>query len=347
MLAVIDCGTTNTRVYVLDRGRSVIGVGERHVGVRDTSMTGSKDALRQGLCLAIGQAVENAGVTLADIRMAIASGMITSEIGLIELPHLVAPVGLEELSENVYLAKPFEVLPLDLPVLFIRGVRNNYGEAVLQNIRHVDFMRGEEVQVMGILDEYDIHEPTNIVVLSSHTKIIHTSAQRKIEACMTTISGQLYEAICKQTNVGKSLEVVSEETSGGYSFEEVVRVATEVTNDMGLDRCLLIPRFMQVLLQTDYKERNLFIDTAIAVDDMKIFSEFEEQGYLSDSYVLFGHKVRCELYANLLRKKYGDNIRITQVYDKSRLADLTVQGALVVAERYMRQHNFVKKTKEM
>ena len=81
--AVIDCGTTNTRVYIVDREGKIIASGERRVGVRNTSMTGSKDTLRNGLCEAIEEAAANAKIALKDISFAIASGMITSEIGLI------------------------------------------------------------------------------------------------------------------------------------------------------------------------------------------------------------------------------------------------------------------------
>ena len=98
--AVIDCGTTNTRVYIVDREGKIIASGERRVGVRNTSMTGSKDTLRNGLCEAIEEAAANAKIALKDISFAIASGMITSEIGLIELPHLIAPVGLEDLAAH-------------------------------------------------------------------------------------------------------------------------------------------------------------------------------------------------------------------------------------------------------
>lgn len=37
---------------------------------------------------------------------------------------------------------------------------------------------------------------------------------------------------------------------------------------------------------------------AIAADDLNAFHEMREQGYLSDRYLLYGHKSRCELYGN-------------------------------------------------
>ena len=42
MFAVIDCGTTMTRIYMTD-GREVLASGRKKIGVRDTSITGSRE----------------------------------------------------------------------------------------------------------------------------------------------------------------------------------------------------------------------------------------------------------------------------------------------------------------
>ena len=321
MFAVIDCGTTNTRVYIVNEQHKIIATGERRVGVRNTSMTGSKDALRNGLYEAISEAVANANLKISDIPFAIASGMITSEIGLMEIPHLVAPIGIDELAKNVKIVPGNEIVPIDIPIMFIRGIRNDYGDnATLHDIRNVDFMRGEETQMIGIIREFNIAEPTN--------------GEKKVTSSLTTISGQLYEAVCTATMVGKSLSEVENEQSGGYSFEEIVSIARDVVENVGLDRCFLIPRFMQVLLKTDYRERRAFIDAAIAIDDLKALKEFDRQKNTAKRYILFGHQSRCDLYEYLLKQQYGDSIEVIKVSDKEKLGELTVKGAVEVANRY-------------
>ena len=335
MFAVIDCGSTNTRVYILNGDSKIVSNAFRKVGVRNTSMTGSTDELRDGLCEAIFEAVEKAGVKPSDIEYAIASGMITSEIGLMEIPHLVAPVGIEDLAKNVKIVRGREIMPFDIPIMFIRGIRNNYGDnATLADINNVDFMRGEETQVVGILDDLKLKEPVNVLVLSSHTNIIHTNKDGKVEACMTTLSGQLFEAIINQTNVGKSLAECTKEESGGYTFEEIVEIAANCVHTTGLVRCFLIPRFMQVLLKTNYKERHTFIDAAIAVDDMNAIKSFDKKGYKAKTYILFGHESRCEMYSYLIKKEYGDDINIISNSDKERLSEFTIKGAVNIANLY-------------
>ena len=58
----IDCGTTNSRVYVVDDRGSIISKATRHVGVRNTSMTGSRKCLEDGLREAVTEAIEASGI---------------------------------------------------------------------------------------------------------------------------------------------------------------------------------------------------------------------------------------------------------------------------------------------
>ena len=98
MFAVIDCGTTMTRIYIVDENQQIIASGRKKVGVRDTSITGSRDTLRSGVTELFFEVLEENRIPDKQVEFAIASGMITSEVGLIEIPHLVAPVGLHQLS---------------------------------------------------------------------------------------------------------------------------------------------------------------------------------------------------------------------------------------------------------
>ena len=334
MIAVIDCGTTNTRIYIVSEAREIIASGTREIGVRNTSITGSKDALKDGIEKLFAGILKDNNIAIKDISFALASGMITSEIGLLEIPHLVAPAGIEELSENIKIVTDPAVLDIGVPVHFIRGVRNDYGRnATIRDIRMCDFLRGEEVQCMGILNELKPVLPLNVVVLSSHTKIIHLDRQGKILRCMTTISGQLYNALKDATNVGKSIIPAEGEKPGGYSFEEVVETARECVEHAGLGRTMLMPRFMQVLLETSSDERILFINAAIAVDDIKAFMEFKSQGYDTRNYLFFGHESRCSLYTYLIRKEFGEDIKIESIYDNDIIAGLTVKGSAAVASK--------------
>ena len=125
-IATIDCGTTNSRVYVVNEEAEVLGKASKKVGVKDTASTGSTETLKTGLKEAYYAAVEGAGLESKDIAFIISSGMITSELGLKELPHLWAPAGMQELADNITKVHDTSVFPIDKPVYFVRGIKNRY-----------------------------------------------------------------------------------------------------------------------------------------------------------------------------------------------------------------------------
>lgn len=331
MFAVIDCGTTMTRIYIVNEDREIVASGRKKVGVRDTSITGSRDKLRDGVQTLFFEVLEENQIPESEVAFAIASGMITSEVGLIEIPHLVAPAGLKQLTEGIEKVEDPAVLDLGRPIYFVRGVRNDYPEAKAQYLRRVDFMRGEEVQCIGIMKHLKLSYPCNFVALSSHTKVMYINQKEEIEASSTTISGQLFEAICSSTNIGKSLIKTEGETPGGYSDEELIEIAADCVKNAGLARTMLMPRFLQVLMRTDSHEREVFMDAAIAADDLNTFHEMRKQGYVSDRYILYGHENRCKLYTYMLKKEFGPQTIIESIYEKEELDYLTVRGSVEVA----------------
>lgn len=333
MFSVIDCGTTFSRVYIIDDNRQIIADASTKIGVRDMVLNGTKDILKSALIRLFHEALEKCALAVQNISFAIASGMITSEIGLIEIPHITAPAGIEELYNAVVAVNDPEVLPIGVPVYFVPGVKNKYRkDAGAYDLMDIDFMRGEEVQCVGILKQ-DVSVPCSIVTLSSHTKVIYIDENRKIAASNTTISGQLYDAILNHTSIGKSLVENEDEPAGGYTYQELIQIACDCVAKTGLGRTLMMPRFMQVLIQSNVWERKVFTNAAIAADDMKAFEDMRRRGLANDRYIIYGQENRCEMYQWMLRKFFGDSLKITCISDRDQIAKLTVMGCIAVAER--------------
>lgn len=334
MFSIIDCGTTNTRVYILDDSYRIIGKGARKAGVRDTAITGSKNVLQDGIKEAFFIALKEANARLEDIKFAIASGMITSELGLIDIPHITAPAGLDEISQSVVVVQDTSVFPLDIPVMFIRGIKNNYGSTGLSGIRSIDFMRGEETQVIGILKELGAKVPLNVIVLSSHTKLIHIDQEEKIAGSITTISGQIYEAVKKETSIGKCFIGEKNGYSEEFFSKEILNIAYDSVTKSGFLRTLLMPRFMEVLLQTNWYERKFFVDCAIASEDMKILNEAKGlMGFnLDTDFILVGNVERCRIYDHLIRNIEGFKGSILSISDIYKVDMLAINGAVEIAK---------------
>jgi 2-dehydro-3-deoxygalactonokinase len=332
--ATIDCGTTNSRVYIVDENAKTIGQAENKVGVRDTAIHGNNQALKKGLTETFYQALEAANVYLSEVRFIISSGMITSEIGLLEIPHLWAPAGMTELAKNIKKVHDISIFPVDIPIYFIRGIKNLYNPktATIKNVGKLDFMRGEETQIAGLFALYDITPPFTTVVLSSHTKFIPVDGLKNILGSVTTVSGQVYEAIVKETFVGKSIREDGNFDEENYFDEEIVHAAFYWLEESGFLRSLLIPRFMDTLLATKWYERKLFMESIIASEDIKAMSQLKDFDFPSDAmFILIGPQKRSLIYEYLLKEKMKIK-NILKITNKQDIDHLSITGALNLAK---------------
>ena len=333
MFAVIDCGSTNTRVYLIDEDK-VISKGEVHIGVQDTINSGSNQKLKDGIKEAFEVAAKEASISLQDIQYAVASGMITSEIGLMAIPHLVAPVSLEELANHVQIVNDPTIFPLPIPVVLVRGIKNDCGESHWDNIRKIDLMRGEETQAFGLLAQLAPILPINIVELGSTTKLIHIDKEGRIAGSITTLSGQVYDAVKKGTFLGGCIkdDEKSPKDSEFYS-EEIVKRACDCVQKAGFLRTLLFTRFIQFTLPTTAQERKFFMESAIAADDLKIFDEAQELGFdLNTDFIIVGNKGRSRIYEALIKEKVNNQKKIISVCEKKDIEMLAVRGAIEIVK---------------
>ena len=160
----IDGGTTNTRVnLVKDRQiidtRKIARGAKAGIDDKDGLKIALKDAIRdlldsnsidgtpieciEGSNCATADGAKKAGIRESDVIRILASGMITSEFGLYELPHLTAPAGIKELHDSMAEVSFPEISPI--PFVFIRGIKVNSDK-----LCDFDMMRGEETELVGI-----------------------------------------------------------------------------------------------------------------------------------------------------------------------------------------------------
>lgn len=332
-LVVIDSGTTNSRVRVL-RGDRLIGGAMAAVGVVDTAKSGSNAALKRGLRQAFDQALKDAGTLPGEVRQAVAFGMITSELGVVELPHLVAPVGLDDLAAAMHDMAADEFLPA--PTAFVRGIKNRVEPtAGVAALPRMDFMRGEETQAMGLLEAHRPALPTTIVILSSHTKFISVDEDGRILGSVTTLSGQLFAAICKETFLASAVRDEPEDACPpGYFDAAIVDEGYGIVTAGGLNRALLMTRFMQVLMRTHWYERKLFLESLIAGEDLRCLRDFEALDFPTrTSLHLIGAPDRCAVFRHLIQRHQVFLGPVVELSDPEAIDRLGLAGALALIQR--------------
>ena len=122
---VIDCGTTTLRVTLLDAQRHPVDTIRAEGGVRHTAIDGHNGRLRAMLRESIAALLARNGLAAADVARCVAYGMITSNMGLLEIPHVPAPADAAALRAHMQQRVFEDIAPF--PIAFIPGVRNFAG----------------------------------------------------------------------------------------------------------------------------------------------------------------------------------------------------------------------------
>jgi 2-dehydro-3-deoxygalactonokinase len=335
-IATIDCGTTNSRVYIVNEKGNVLTRASKKVGVRDTAIHGSNEVLKEGLREVFQLALKQAGINSTEIGCILSSGMITSELGLIEIPHLWAPCDIDTLAANITRVDGLNVFPDDIPVYFVRGIKNIFDPATISpyDVGTLDFMRGEEAQVAGLLECEELETPAIVTILSSHTKFIPIDENQQVLGSVTTLSGQLYEAILKETFVGKSVRSEDNFDDSDYFNPEIVDLAYEEILRSGFLRSLMYVRFLDTLVHSSWYDRRLFAEALLAAEDMRALHQVKElTGISSNNYTLIGMKRRCQIYEHLLKSKLVQGCTVKTITAEEEIDQLSITGVISLAHK--------------
>lgn len=256
----IDTGTTNTRVC-LWAATGCIGQGASPLGVRATVLTGDTRALKTGVAQLCQQVLHDAGLTADADVVVIAAGMITSGLGLAELPHLSAPVSLEALATGMTCRYIDDFLPQ--PVWFIPGVKNSPPSLSLAHIEAMDMMRGEETETAALLAGGAAAADSLVLLPGSHTKMVRITEQGEIGACITTLSGELLDVISKNTLVADALDSRFCDDIN----EAMLRRGAALCRQVGLPRVCFTIRIMAMFADLSRNQRaNVLLGAMLDAD---------------------------------------------------------------------------------
>ena len=196
----IDSGTTNSRIWLM-RDLEIVAKRNVPIGVRNTAMDGNNRALMEGIRQAVLE-LRHVNSSISP-RLVVAAGMITSNLGLHELDHALAPAGVEELSSKIERRTFPEIEGISF--YFIPGVRSGPPKADLNNANDIDVVRGEETEVMGFLQNLALQGPLLYIHLGSHTKLIKVDNANRITGGASTLGGEVLQSVQQQTILKDSL----------------------------------------------------------------------------------------------------------------------------------------------
>lgn len=178
-LITVDWGTSNFRAALLDDEGSVLD--------RIQAPKGMLQLEKPALATTLTDLLEPWLATLPDVPILMA-GMIGSADGLVEVPYLECPASLDDIAEAL---APVPNLEGGRRAHIVPGLR---GRSI--SGAH-DVMRGEEIQILGALQQTD-SEAQTVCLPGTHSKWVMLDG-RRVTAFSTCMTGDVYAALRSHT----------------------------------------------------------------------------------------------------------------------------------------------------
>lgn len=324
-IATIDTGTSNTRVKLWNKGK-IVSKSFAGVGVRDTAITGSKAKLYQGVREAIKTALEKIDMRASEVDLFLASGMITSNVGLYEVPHVCAPAGIDELAKGMVSAQIDEVI--DKPIWFVPGIKNQLKDININTCEEMDIMRGEETETIGIIENLKIEGPAVVVLPGSHSKFVSINESGQITGCLTTLAGELLSVITNNTILANALNNSFVEEIN----EELIIAGADYSKKVGLNRTLFTTRILDQFTTYSVNDKANFLLGAVLETDLFAVKNSRAIRVSPDQKVIIGGGNVSKIAFEILIKR--DDYFTGKVYivDDGLMEDMSGLGCIAAAK---------------
>ena len=263
-IIAIDGGTTNTRASLWDAPGICLDIVKSEIGVRITSIEGSNASLKAAVKGLLEQLLQRNQITYEQVEGIYACGMITSKEGLTELPHLIAPAGMQDFVAGLAKVELPDVAPL--PIHFVRGLKNRDGNGLtLCDLEKMDVMRGEETETLALLDLFGNENGTLFALPGSHTKFVSVDAEGKMIGCLSSLAGELLSAVTLNTILAGA---VGKQFAGADYNKEMLLAGYRTARDTSLARAAFSTRMLQMFIPSNEQDRASFLLGAVLENDV-------------------------------------------------------------------------------
>ena len=211
----VDWGTSNFRARLVSiPDLQILKEVKSSQGIKETFALWQKEGGdREGFFLDfIKDQIKNFDCQIQAPYKIIISGMASSTIGMKELPYASLPFKSD--GSTLYVDN-FEGRWFSEEISLISGVRSSS-----------DVIRGEEVQVVGLISEKDKQGTSVFILPGTHSKHV-MSENGVVTDFRTYMTGEMFDVISKQTILKNSITAAPASENEWLSFDEGVNRATQ------------------------------------------------------------------------------------------------------------------------
>lgn len=329
---LIDSGTTNSRIRLFNKNENkVIDIEKIRIGVRNTAIEGHNGNLINQLKAGIQRILENNQLVPSDINYIIASGMITSNLGVYEIPHITCPASLEDFVNHSKVSHLKEFF--NIPCVFVPGMKNKVSTEVgnaFDSINQFDIMRGEEVETFGLLKQIDVQGKGIMLLPGSHTKFVVVDENKTLTSCLSTLCGEILLAMQKETILSDAL---SQDLINCID-EKMLEQGFTASKQFGLTRSFYHIRLLQLFSSLDANQRaNYFVGSVIYEDIqalLKSIDRFEKMEWIivggtNPLRKVFTHLLKCLDYDWKIIEATNEQVEYSLVYGAQEIGSRSIR----------------------
>ena len=261
------------------------------------------------------------------------SGMLTSDLGILEVPHLTAPVSMKNYQEHLVRVHLPEVFSKE--IVLIPGIKNTLSNPEsLDSLRTFDIMRGEETETYALIKQYGSDQNTIYILPGSHNKYVFIDENCTVLATSTTLSGELLNSIVNDTIVASSVD------HGFPSMEhynlEMIQYGCEMHRKEGFGRALFLTRlFDRFGSQSKYNLQNYVLGIVLESDLTALHNAAFFKDVTNVRIVIHGNGAFSHALYDLLKE---DPAFHNIVLDDSEEIPIAAQGAFHLAMKDLQTH---------
>ncbi|WP_157910320.1 2-dehydro-3-deoxygalactonokinase [Petroclostridium xylanilyticum] len=295
-----DSGTSNTRIYLLNEDFEVLFTEKKNVGSKDSAIAGSNNVLIDGMKELYDVLLQENELSDEDISEIYASGMVTSPYGLIEVPHLIIPITIKNFAESIYCH--YEGKRFKRNIYLVPGIKTTGDD-----ISFINNMRGEEIEIIGTLDELIKKCPDEkvaVIMPGSHTHIACIEND-EIKDIISNFTGELFYALKTATILSPVLSVEAKEFN-----KEMILKGCENLRRFGINRAIYICHAMRLFNNGDEISRLSYIEGVITGAVGNVLDYYCEYFWTGcETAAIVANEKMYEIYSTILsQSKFIKNI---------------------------------------